>query len=95
MTTTSDKLRRALADEEAADGKLSRAALTLAEAEEAAEDRPDDQALAAEVDACRERFEAAAAAADEVRRRRREIECTLPPRVVEATHAARVRRVEG
>jgi hypothetical protein len=90
-----DDLRRALDVEEAADAHLARGALALAEAEEAAEDRPDDGALAAEVDACRERFDAAAAAADEARRRRREIERSLPPRVVAATHAARVREGEG
>jgi seryl-tRNA synthetase len=91
MTTVSDDLRRALAAEEAAEAKRARTALALAEAEEAAEDRPDDPALRREVEACRERFDAAAEAADEARRRRREIERSLPARVVDATHAARVR----
>ncbi len=95
MTTVSLDLRRSLAAEEAAEAQLSRAALALAEAEEAAEDRPDDQALRREVAACRERFDAAAAVADETRSRRREIERTLPPRVVEATHAARCRGADA
>ena len=92
MTTViSDDLRRALDAEEAADVKLARAALRLAEAEEAAEYAPDDEALQLEVEARRRSFEVAAATADEARRRRRELERTLPPRVVDATHAARLR----
>ena len=95
MTTVSDDLRRALDAEEAAEARLSRVALLLAEAEEAAEDHPGDGPLALEVELRREQFAAAEGEAAEARARRLAIERTLPPSVVQATHAVRVREGAG
>jgi hypothetical protein len=69
-------LARALAAQEHAEERLTKAAHALAEAEERAEDDPD---AAAEVERSRKLYEAADAAVGFARGRRRELEAQLEP----------------
>jgi hypothetical protein len=86
VSSVNEVLKRALFERDEREEALRSVALPLTEAEEAAEESPDDASLRAGIEELRVRHEEAEKAWAAAHRRVKEIEASLPQEVVMATY---------